>query len=297
MNKKYKENFLHAGRLAKEVRAYGKSLIQKGASYMDLISKVLHKIAELKAIPAFPPQLALNHVAAHYLPQPGEDIIFSDQVVKLDIGVCYEGAIGDCAVTVDLSGKFSSLIEAVEAALLKAESMIQVGLPVREMGRAIDETIVSHGFRPIKNLSGHGLGKYQIHMPPTIPNYDDRSTAIIKPGMTFAIEPFATNGKGMIYESGVPAIFALAASLPVKTPLARSLLAKIREFNGLPFAVHDLMGDQWSIEELKTGVDELSRIGVIRGYGPLIEEAHGMVAQAENSVLVDDKGVVSITTR
>jgi methionyl aminopeptidase len=297
MKNKYKQNFIHAGVLAKEVRAYGKSLIQKGATYMDVVAKIRQKIADFGARPAFPPQIALNDVAAHFLPQPGEDVVFTDQIIKLDVGICYEGAIGDCAATIDLSGKYQGLIDAAEAALLKAEQSIRVGQPVREIGKIIEETLSSHGCVPIKNLSGHGLGEYKIHTPPIIPNYEDRSNAIIKPGMTFAIEPFATNGEGLIYEGGIATIFGVVASRPIRTPIARSLLAKIRTFLGLPFAIHDLIDKEWPLPSVKEGLDGLIQAGVVIGYPPLIEKGHGMVAQAENSVLVDENGNVVITTR
>lgn len=297
MNKTYKQNFIRAGMIAKQVRAYGKSLIQPGASYNDVIAKVNQKIIELEARPAFPPQIALNDVAAHFLPQPDEDILFSDQVVKLDVGVCYEGAIGDCAVTVDLSGKYQKLVEAVEAALLNAEQSIKVGLKVREIGKIIDETISSYGFRPVRNLCGHGLGPYQIHTTPAIPNYDDNSKAIVRPGMTFAIEPFATDGKGLIYDVGNPTIFSFLTLRPVRSDLARALLAKIKAFNKLPFAIHDLVDKNLPLSDVKLGLNELMKANVIAGYAPLLEEKRGMVAQAENSVLVDEKGQVFITTR
>ncbi len=112
--------------------------------------KINQKIIELGAKPAFPPQMALNNVAAHFLPLPGEDIIFSNELVKLDIGVCYHGAIGDCAVTVDLSGKYQDLIDAAEAALAKAEQSLRVGQPIKEIGKIIEETILSSGFKPIR---------------------------------------------------------------------------------------------------------------------------------------------------
>jgi methionyl aminopeptidase len=297
MNKRYKQHFLHAGALANQVRAYGKSLIKKEASYKDVIAKINQKIIELGARAAFPPQIALNDVAAHFLVQPDEDIIFSDQIIKLDIGVCYEGAIGDCAVTIDLSGKYQKLVEAVESALLNAEQSIKVGQKVREIGKIIDETIASYGFNSIKNLSGHGLALYQIHTTPPIPNYDNQSTAIIRPGMTFAIEPFATTGKGLIYESGVPTIFSFKTSRPVKSDVERLLLTKIKNFKGLPFAIHDLIDEKSPFLDVKKGLLELLRAGIIVGYAPLIEEMHGVVAQAENSVLVDEKGEIFITTR
>jgi methionyl aminopeptidase len=297
MNEQYKQNFLRAGAIAKQVRSFGKSLIKSGASYNDVISQITHKIIELGARPAFPPQIALDDVAAHFLPQPSQDIIFSKEVAKLDVGVCYNGAIGDCAVTIDLSGEHQTLIDAAEAALSNAEQIIKVGLQIREIGRVIAKTISSYGFKPVKNLSGHGLGHYKVHTPPTIPNYKDNSIAVIKPGMTFAIEPFATNGRGLIYEAQNPTIFSWVADRPLRTDLARKLLAMIQTFKGLPFAIHDLISNGLNLIEAKIGLAELQAAGVILGYPPLIEEASGLVAQAENSVLVDLKGEVFITTR
>lgn len=297
MNKKYKQNFIRAGELAGQVRSFGKELIKPGASYSEVLQKIRHKIFELGAIPAFPPQIALNEVAAHFLLQPNEDVIFSDQVVKLDVGVCYQGAIGDCAVTVDLSGKYQKLVDATEAALLQAEQIVKVGLPIREIGRVIEETIKSHGFQSVRNLSGHGLGHYKIHTSPTIPNYDDYSKGAIKPGMTFAIEPFATDGSGLIYEEGNAAIFSLVSMRPPRSEAARLLLTKIKTFNGLPFAIHDLLDDKMPLLQVELGLAELLKLRTIAGYGPLIEEKGGFVAQAENSVLVDEEGLVTITTR
>ena len=189
------------------------------------------------------------------------------------------------------------MIDAVEAALLAAEQNVKVGLPLNEIGKIIEETIASYGFSSVKNLSGHGLGYYQIHKPPVVPNYKDRTTALIKPGMTFAIEPFATNGKGFIRESGVSTIFSLLKTRPARSEAARYLLDKIKGFNGLPFAIHHFMGDKFSLSEVRQGLRELLAAGAIAGYPPLIEDARCMVAQAENSVLVDKEGKVFITTR
>lgn len=297
MKEDYRQHFIKAGAIAKEVRAYGKTLLQKGASYNNVIAQIYLKIRELDAIPAFPPQIALNDVAAHFLPQPGSDIIFSDQVIKLDIGICCSGAIGDCAVTVDLSGKYGKLIDAAEEALLNAEQIIKVGLPIREIGKIIESTIASYGFQPIRNLGGHGLGYFQIHTPPLIPNYDDKSKGVIKPGMTFAIEPFATTGKGLIYEKGSCTLFAFLKERPARSANARTLLAKIRTFQGLPFSFHDVLSDQIPLLAAKLALNELVELGIIAGYPPLVEEEQGIVAQAENSVLVDDTGKVLITTR
>ncbi len=297
MNDKYKHDFLKAGALAAQVRSYGKALIVKGAKYGDVIAKIRQKITDLGARPAFPPQIALNDVAAHYLPFPDEEVIFSDQVVKLDVGVCYNGAIGDCAVSIDLSGKYQNLIDAVEAALLAAEKIIKVGVSTGEIGKTIEQEITSRGFSPVKNLCGHGLGYYRIHTPPSIPNYDDRSKNIIKAGMTFAIEPFATTGEGYIYDAGNPTIFSFQKTHLVRSPLAKTLLNKIKSFTGLPFALDDLLEPDLTLTEVKLGIAELIKAKVIIGYAPLVEKTNGIVVQAENSVLIDKSGQVFITTR
>lgn len=297
MNKIYKENFLKAGALAKQVRAFGKSLIVPGASYNAVIKQINEKILSLGAIAAFPPQIALDNVAAHYLPQPDQDILFSNQLVKLDIGVCYNGAIGDCAVTIDLSGKHQKLIDAAEAALLAAEKLIRVDLPIRQIGQVIEETIVSYGLNPIRNLSGHGVGYYKIHTAPSIPNCDVKTNARIRPGMTFAIEPFVTDGYGLIYEVDEPTIFSLIQERPLQKEPAKQMLARIKKYQGLPFAMHDFVTDEMPLMAVKSCLKELVKAGCIAGYGPLLEQANGFVAQAENSVLVDEKGHVTISTR
>lgn len=243
-------------------------------------------------MPAFPPQIALNEVAAHFLPAPGQDIIFNDELIKLDVGVCYQGAIGDCAVTIDLSGKYQKHIDAVESALLAAEQIIEVGLPIQEIGRVIEDTIHSFGLRPIENLAGHGLGHYCVHQEPMIPNCFDRMREKIEPGMTFAIEPFATDGFGSVYEKGRPEIFSLTKRRFPLTPQAKDLVRQIQEMHNLPFEIDDLEG-----ENKERIVNHLLRKRVLEGYPPLVEEENGMVAQAENSVLIDLDGSVLITTR
>lgn len=292
MNPKYKRDFIKAGEIAREVRAYGKSLVVPGASYNGVIENILKKIASFGAIPAFPPQIALNDVAAHYLPAVGEDIVFLDQVVKLDIGVCCNGAIGDCAVTVDLSGKHQVLVDAAEAALKAAQDKIEVGLPIEEIGRTIETTIASFGLRAVKNLSGHGLALYQVHTAPSIPNYYYPHSAKIRAGMTFAIEPFATNGKGLIYEKGEATLFSLT-----KVPSENSpVIYRMKSFSGLPFSIHDLISPQITLDDAKKTIQKLLKKGELAAYPPLVEQQGGMVAQAENSVLVDEKGNVHITT-
>jgi methionyl aminopeptidase len=297
MDSTYKENFITAGKLAKEVRAYGLSLIVPGASYMEIYNKILTKIDSLNAKPAFPPQMALNDTAAHFLPAPGEDIVLSDELLSLDIGVLYNGAIGDCAGSIDLSGKSGDLILAAEACLKAAQDVLKVGLPIREIGQAIEEKAREFGFESVKNLSGHGLGEFKIHTDPSIPNYDNGDETLLTPGMTFAIEPFVTNGSGKIYDAGNPMIYSFVAKKPVRSPSSRSILKTIETFEGVPFSIHDIMRlSKEPLFKIKFALRELLSLDIIMGHAPLVEEKHGLVAQAENSVLIDDDGNVLIST-
>jgi methionyl aminopeptidase len=79
---------------------------------------------------------------------PNRDILFADQLVKLDVGVCVNGAIGDCATSIDLSGKYQHIVDAAEEALKAAESMVKVGVTVSEIGTAIERAITERDYSP-----------------------------------------------------------------------------------------------------------------------------------------------------
>lgn len=291
------EDILKAGKIAGQVRDYGASLIKSGASYMAIYNAIRDKIQELGAKPAFPPQMALNDVAAHFLPELGKDIVLSDEVVSLDVGVEVNGAIGDTAITIDLSNNYQKLNAAVQKALQNALDTIKVGVELKEVGKVIEKTIADEGFESVKNLSGHGLGLYQIHTKPSIPNYDNGSTLTFEPNMHFAVEPFATTGKGLIYDAGNPTIFTLTGKKPVRSLFTREVLKVMEKYNGLPFSVHDLQKAGLAPFKIAFAIKELSLLGVLVDHGALVEEKHGIVVQAEHTVYIDASGTVHITTR
>jgi len=207
MDKEEIEKLRTAGRIAAQVKEYGKDLVKKDASMTEVLDKIEEKIVELGAKPAFPAQISCDHIAAHYCPDEEDKTIFSDQLVCLDVGVHVDGFIGDTAVTVDLSGKYNDLIKAAEEALDNAVKIIKPGVTLAEIGKAIQETINKYGFAPVRNLSGHGLGKYEIHTKPNIPNFDNGNNTKIEPGMVFAVEPFASTGAGIVQDSGIATVF------------------------------------------------------------------------------------------
>ena len=282
------QNYEKAGQIAREVLESGKSLIKKDASLLDVTKKVEAKIFELNAKPAFPVQISMNDIAAHYCAEPDDKTVFSDQLVSLDVGVHVDGFIGDNACTVDLSEKNKELVEASRKALDNAIKVIQVGTTLSEIGKTIGETIESYGFKPVRNLSGHGLDEYNIHCPPTVPNFDTKDETQLEKGQAIAIEPFATNGIGLIHEKGLPDVFSITEARSVRIEFVRQILNRIDKFNGLPFAKRWL-SEQFSLAKVNLALSQFKKLGILKEYPPLVEKSNGLVSQAEHSLLVDDK--------
>jgi methionyl aminopeptidase len=295
MDKERLKDWKKAGSILKEAQDYSRTILKPGTKVFDFCEKVEDKIRSLGGIPGFPVNVSSNDIAAHYTAVPGDETEFSDQIVKIDIGTCYNGAIGDAAYTIDLSGKYSDLVKASAEALANAEKMIQVGTTLGDIGKTIIETIQSFGHSPVKNLSGHGLGNFSVHEPPSIPNYDTHDKSEIVEDMTFAIEPFATDGAGLIKESGIASIFSLSNPRPVRDLMTRKVLAKAKQFQGLPFA------KRWLVQDIHEGkvnfaLRQMENQEMLRSYPPLREVRQGMVSQAENTFVMDGDRLI-ITTK
>ncbi len=287
MNPEDKEKWIKAGKIASEVREWSKSLIKPGAKLLDIANAIENKIREKGATPGFPVNLSLNETAAHYTPVLNDSIVLSDQVLKVDIGVCYEGAIGDTAYTVDLSGKHQKLVEASAAALANAIKILRVGVTLGEIGKVVEETIMSYGFQPIRNLSGHGIALYSIHTQPSIPNYNTHEKTALQKGMIIAIEPFATVGEGRIKEGGETVIFEEISHKAVRSPIARQMLQEMEAFEHVPFA-RRWLDEKHGVNKVSLALAQLKMNGNVHGHAPLVEVSRGLVSQAEHTFLIDD---------
>ncbi|MFH1072778.1 MAG: type II methionyl aminopeptidase [Nanoarchaeota archaeon] len=285
MDKEELDSYIKAGKIVSESLRYGKNLIKPGASYVDVCDKVEEKIKALGGGIAFPAQISINNIAAHFCPLQDDTSVFKEgELVKLDIGVHIDGYIADTAISVNL-GNHDNLIRASQEALQHALKMIEVGVALGEIGKTIQETISSYGFSPIKNLSGHGLGRFEVHTVPTIPNFDTGDETALEDDMVFAVEPFATTGQGMIFESSNPTVFSFSQKKPIRSQFARDLLRDIETYQGLPFTTRWL-SRKHGIGKTNFGLRELSQAEIITEYPPLPERAGGIVSQAEHSVIL-----------
>lgn len=295
MNQEDIEKLKKTGKIAAQVLEYGKGLIKKDASMVEVLDKIEEKIIDLGAKPAFPAQISCNHLAAHYCPDDEDKTIFSDQIACLDVGVHVDGFIGDTAATVDLSGKYSDLVKAAEESLENAVKIIKVGVTLGEIGKAIQNTIQKYGFSPVRNLSGHGLGKYEIHTKPNIPNFDNGDNTQIGKGTVFAIEPFASTGAGIVQDSGIATVFELSNKKPVRNMITRQVLKEIESYDNLPFTTRWLTRKFGA--KAKFALREMEQLGMLHAHHPLADKDKGMISQAEHSILIDDSGTVVILTQ
>jgi len=284
------EKYKKAGKIAAQVLSYGKDLIKKDAKVLDVLNKIENKIEELGAKPAFPAQISMNEIAAHFCPEDDDETKFNDQLVSLDVGVHVDGFVGDNAITVDLSGKNEDLVKASEEALKAAIEVVKPGIKLSEIGKAIEDTITNLGFQPVRNLSGHGLDSYNIHSQPTIPNFNTKDNVLLEK-QVIAIEPFATNGVGLIQEKGEPSVFSLIGKKSVRIGFVRNILKQIETYKGLPFTTRWLTKN-FSAAQVKFALNQLKQLEILKEYPPLVEKQKGLVSQAEHSLLVDDEVVV-----
>lgn len=286
------DDWIKAGKIAGEIREWSKTQVKPGTRVLDLAEAVEKKILDKGAMLAFPVNISSNAVAAHDTAQWNDVRVLQDEIVKVDIGVAYNGAIGDTACTIDLSGKYHALVEAAEAALAAAAKRVAIGTSLGELGKIIEDTIVKRGFQPIRNLSGHGLSPWQVHVPPTVPNYNNNDPTPLKKGQIIAIEPFATTGIGKIKDHGQALIYEEMLEKPIRDQTARQLLQKIKIFEGLPFATRQITSKELTPAKIALGLRSLQLNGNLRPHPPLIEISNGLVSQAEHTFYVDDEVIV-----
>jgi methionyl aminopeptidase len=285
------DKYREAGLIAAKILRDGAKEIRIGTPYLDIVESIESQVCEEGAALAFPLNLSLNEDAAHDTASTGDTrILAKGDVAKLDLGVQVDGYIADTATTIDL-GVNSLLVEASRQALEEAISIIRPGVTVGDLGMAVQTTIESRGYRPIANLTGHGLGQYILHQSPTIPNIGIKGGVVLEEGMVFAIEPFATTGSGHVMEKTRKEIYSQISPKPVRIPAGRAILDQIRDRRGLPFS------RRWLKERrMDLALPTLIRSQVLHAYPVLSDIPGSLVSQAEHTIIVTADGCI-VTTR
>jgi methionyl aminopeptidase len=289
-----KLKILKAGKIASEIKKWIRPQIRKGTPLLEIAEKIESKIIEFGGRPAFPTNLSINEIAAHYTPSY-DDKTLAFGLLKIDFGVCVDGFLSDTAFSLDLedSDENKELINASEKALKNVIKIIRENTSTREIGIKVQETIESFGFSSVINLSGHEMTEYDLHAGLTIPNVSKGSEEILEKGL-YAIEPFATNGSGKVRDGKDSGIYVLIDDKNIRNSDARNILKFIiKEYQTLPFC------SRWLVKEFGTkalfALRQLEQNGNLHNFAQLVENSGAKVSQTEQTVLIDEDEVI-ITT-
>jgi len=283
------ECYLKAGKIASEQREKTRKKDHVGCTLLMICESIEREIKESGGTPAFPVNVSLNDIAAHYTAEPNDETTVNENdILKVDIGVHVEGYIADTAVTVSYDPRQEALIKSAENALNEAVRIARVNTKASEIGNLIENTISKMGFKPIQNLSGHSLAQYTIHAGKSIPNIRTIGPSFgLSSNQAYAIEPFVTvnDGQGVVYEGNTRNIFAIISRKPTKDQNVDKFLTYLwNKFRTLPFALRWIL-DSYEEIEARRMLDILVKKRNVHAYPTLIEGNNKLVAQAEHTIM------------
>lgn len=292
MNEEIYEQYRKAGKVLGKALSAGAKMVREGVKYLD-VAEEIERIISSEAGLSFPVNISVNEVAAHYTPSLNDSLKFKKgDVVKIDAGSHVNGYIGDSALTVEVgSNENEYIIKASEEALQEAIEIVRAGVSIAEIGEAIEKKIKSYGLRPVKNLQGHSLERYNLHAGLSIPNVSNNNGRKLKEGEVIAIEPFATNGGGYVVDGENGNIYLLKSR--AKGRIADEMRKK---FDGLPFASRWMEGIVGR-DKVNMTLAFMLRRRAVYAYKKLVEVDGGIVAQTEHTLLVKKDGCEVLTSR
>ena len=308
------EMYKKSGEIVSKVRAMAVDHVKADMEILDLIDFVEGNIIEMGGMPAFPCNVSINEITAHYTSPPGdESIIKNGDLVKIDLGAHADGYIADSAISVFIGSDNSDdlaevlvdgnseqdlnlkMIETAQEALESAISRIKDGVKLGKVGKAIEETINNKGFNSVSNLTGHSMDRWILHSGVSVPNIKENNEHKIQEGDILAIEPFVTNGIGRVGDMNDVFIFRFLRDRPLRMVQARKLLNIIVvNYRNLPFPQRWLT-EHMNSKHLKMAMRQLLSTRAIYPYHVLKEKSDARVAQAEHTVIVESDGCMVIT--
>ncbi len=195
-----------AGKLAADVLEMIKPYIQPGVTTGEL-DNICHQfiVEEQKAIPAplnyhgFPRSIctSINDVVCHGIPSDTKKLKNGD-IVNIDVTVIKDGYHGDTSIMVgvgDIAPHAERLIKVTQECLYKAIAIVKPGTTLGDIGAIIQEHAEKHYYSVVREYCGHGIGAV-FHEDPQVLHYGRKGEGmVLKPGMTFTIEPMINAGK------------------------------------------------------------------------------------------------------
>jgi methionyl aminopeptidase len=292
------EKFRLSGRILHDSREQVKQFVREQMPVIELCEKAEDLIREKGGKPAFPCNVSINEVAAHYTSPPNDQMkIPKKAVVKVDMGAHVDGYVTDTAFTACFHPEHKNMQNTAEYALNAAIETIHGDMATSKIGSIIERAIKNRGFKPISNLTGHSVGRYLIHAGTSIPNVTQLSFGRVKAGEVYAIEPFVTlpDAVGRVENSPEVTIFRFIKAKSVKNSHGKKLLKYIEaNFRSLPFAERWLK-DVVPEEKHREAFRELRKSKAIMGYPVFTEISRKTVTQAEHTLLIKEDGCEVLT--
>ena len=281
--------YQRAGKIASVVRERARKKYHVGSSVLRICESIEAEIRELGGVPAFPVNVSLNDIAAHYTAEPNDILEVKDSdILKIDIGVQLDGYIADTAVTVCYDPKSEALVKVAEMALNEAVKVAKADTKANDIGAIVENTILKQGFKPIQNLSGHSLERYTIHAGRSIPNIRTIGPSFrLSSNQAYAVEPFVTtkDGQGVVYEGRIRNIFSITSRKPSKNQDADIFLAQLWDkFRTLPFAIRWIT-DLYEEQKARQLTEFLVKKRNVHAYPILVEGNGKIVSQAEHTLI------------
>jgi len=293
MKEKEFQDYCKAGEIAGKIREKIKEFVKPGMKLIEIAEEVDKQIEKNNVKPAFPVNLSLNEIAAHYTPSIGDETK-AEGILKIDFGVEINGYIADLAFTIDLTRDkvYREIIELNNEILMKTLESLDYNSNVSDVGNKLGSLLKEKNFNIIKNLTGHSLGKNQIHSDLSIPNIPNKDKTELRE-KAIAIEPFLTTGVGEVIEGKPSEIFMLINKKNVRNSESKKILEFVeREYNTKPFCKRwlDKAGFKTNFS-LKLLVKE----GALYNFPVLVETSKSPVSQAEETIVFFD-GKKKVTT-
>lgn len=312
-NKKINKNYYKASVIHKLVREQAKKLLHNNTKYWNIVESIetniikyttkesrldyFNNIQSLNGI-AFPIGLSVNNIAAHDTSYFYDNrILYKDDIVKVDIGVIYDGCIIDSAFTeiVDNeNSEYEPLIESTKDATYSAIVASGVDVRLYEISEIIQEVIKSYeieinnniiAINPIAGIGGHNICGTKLHggkLILCVPN-EIQENMKMEEDEIFAIETFATTGTSNInYDNDNITHCSYNTEKINNNAKLKSWLEKRKD---LPF------NSYWCNEIGYNNKDMLKINKFINIYPPLICEKNSKTSQLEHTIYIRDKGV------
>lgn len=296
-----------AAEIHRQVRQDAQRYIQPGmdmiqiCNYIESTNKRLldyNKNKPLIRSWGFPTGCSLNECAAHYTPNPEENLTLKvDDIMKIDFGTQVNGYIIDCAFTMTFDDIHETLMTAVMDATNTGIRSMGIDVRLCDIGAEVQEVMESYeceynekiySVKCIENLSGHSIAPFKIHSHNTVPIVSNNDQIKMLEGEVYAIETFGTTGRGYIEEKGDCSHFMKdweIPAVPLRHKGSKNLLNFInRQFGTLAFCrrwIHDEYGPNHHLS-----LKKLCESGIIRKYPPLCDVKNCYTAQYEHTIIL-----------